>query len=112
MIIAIISGAQRIMRNTYVHSVVLLELGVLLDLTHCDENGRYATEDSISGAFISLPGIDKMINALLEELSINLDFCHLLKLTRKSVVKRWQMEKQQRLMGGGECEVKKKKRNK
>lgn len=62
---------------TYVHRIVLLELRVLLDLAHHDDNRRYTSKNAaIAGAFIGLPGIDEMGDALLEELSIDLNVCH------------------------------------
>jgi hypothetical protein len=60
-----------------VHGIVLVELGVLLDLSHHDDDGRHAIEDLVAGAFVVLPGRDEMVDALLEELSVDLDVRHL-----------------------------------
>lgn len=65
------------MMQTYVHGIVLVELGVLFDLAHHDDNGGDTIEDQVSGAFVILPGGDEMIDALLEELPIDLDISHL-----------------------------------
>lgn len=59
------------------HGIVLVEFGVLLDLAHHDDDGGDAIEDLIAGAFVAFPGGDEMIDALLEELSVDLDICHL-----------------------------------
>lgn len=58
------------------HSVVLVEFGVLLDLAHHDDDGGDASEDLVAGALVVLPSIDEMVDALLEELSVNLDIRH------------------------------------
>lgn len=63
--------------GTYVHGIVLVELWVLLDLAHVDDDGGDAIEDLVAGAFVALPGSDEMIDALLEELSVDLDVGHL-----------------------------------
>lgn len=59
------------------HSIVLLKVGIFLDFAHVNENGGCAIEYSVSSAFIGLPSINEMINALLEELAIDLDVRHL-----------------------------------
>lgn len=60
------------------HGVVLVEFGVLLDLAHHDNDGGDALEDAIvRGALVILPGTDEMRHALMEELGIDLDLCHL-----------------------------------
>lgn len=61
------------------HGVILVKFGFLLDLAHHDQNRRDSAEDGIAGALVGLPGIDKMADALLEELPINIDVRHLSK---------------------------------
>lgn len=57
--------------------IVLVELWILLDLAHQDEDGRGAAEDTaFGGALIRLPSIDEMVDALLEELGVDLDVGH------------------------------------
>jgi len=58
------------------YRVVLVEFGSLLDLAHHDDYGRGAGEDGIASPLVGLPGADEMGDALLEELAIDLDFCH------------------------------------
>ncbi len=60
------------------HRIVLVEFGVLLHLAHHDDDGGDAGEDAIVGrALVVLPGTDEMRNALMEELGVDLDLCHL-----------------------------------
>lgn len=59
------------------HSVVLVELGVLLNLAHHDNHRGDAVEDLVAGAFVILPGGNEMVDALLEELPIDFDISHL-----------------------------------
>lgn len=69
--------ARAKMADTYVHGIVFVKLGVLLDFAEQNKDGGYTTEDLITGALVSLPSIDEMIDALLEELGIDLDVGHL-----------------------------------
>lgn len=70
------------------HRVVLVELGILLNLAHHDDDGGDGGEDAgIRGALVILPGIDEMRNALVKELGVDLDLCHLEKTGRG----RWQV---------------------
>lgn len=57
-------------------SIVLVKLGVLVDLAHQDDDGRDATEESVSGALVGLPGIIEVRDALLEDLAVDFDVCH------------------------------------
>lgn len=60
------------------HGVILVEFGILLHLAHHDDNGRDAGEDAIiGGALIILPSTDEMRYALVKELRVDLDLCHL-----------------------------------
>jgi hypothetical protein len=60
------------------HSVILVEFGILLHLAHHDDNGGDASEDAIvGGAPIILPGTNEMRYALVKELGVDLDLCHL-----------------------------------
>jgi hypothetical protein len=60
------------------HSVILVEFRVLLDLAHHNDNRRSTSEDAIvGGALVSLPGTDEMRDALVKELGIDLDLRHL-----------------------------------
>jgi hypothetical protein len=63
--------------ETYVHGIVLVELGVLLDLAQHDQDGGHAGKGLVASAFIILPGADEMVDALLEDLAIDADVCHL-----------------------------------
>ena len=63
--------------GTYMHRIVLVEFRVLLDLAHHDDNGGHAAEDLVAGAFVILPGANEMVDALLEELAVDLDVAHL-----------------------------------
>lgn len=58
---------------TYVYGVVLVVILDLLDLAHHHDNGRGAAEEGIAISLVSLPGIDEVGDALLEELAIDLD---------------------------------------
>lgn len=60
----------------YVNSVVLVELGNLLDLAHHDDHGRGTAEQPILGSEVVLPGRHKVRDALLEELAVNFDLRH------------------------------------
>lgn len=55
------------------HRIILVEFGDLLDLAHVNDNGRYAAEERVSGAFVCLPGIDEVGDALLEGFTVDLD---------------------------------------
>lgn len=58
-------------------SIILVKLGrVLGELAHEDDNGRCAIEDGVTGALVGLPGVDKVADALLEELAVDLDVGH------------------------------------
>ena len=54
------------------HGIVLVKNGII-DLSHHDENGRDSREDLVAGALVILPGTNEMVDALLEELSVDLD---------------------------------------
>jgi hypothetical protein len=58
------------------HGIVLVELGIVLDFAHHDDDGGGAGEDGVAGAPVTLPGIDKVRDALLEELAVDLDIRH------------------------------------
>lgn len=55
------------------HRVVLVEVLHFLDLAHHDDDGRGASKEGIAGPLVSLPGIDEVRDALLEELAVDLD---------------------------------------
>lgn len=57
-------------------SVVLVKLGVLVNLAHQNDDGRDATEESVSGTLVGLPGIVEVRDALLEDLAVDFDVCH------------------------------------
>lgn len=84
---------------TYVHGVVLVELWVLLDLAHHDDDGGHGIEDLVAGAFVVLPGRDKVIDALLEELTVDLDVRHL--GVWRDEARRWAMADEHRIVVGG-----------
>ena len=63
--------------TTYVHRVVLVELGLLrVDLAHQDDERGDASEQASPGSVVGLPGIDQVRDAVLEHLAVNLDFGH------------------------------------
>lgn len=92
------------------HGIILLKLWALLDLAHVDDDRRSAAEDGIPGAFISFPGINEMVNALLEELAVNLDVRHLLRLTQRLMAKRKTDRWKELMMGVNEKKARKKKK--
>lgn len=60
------------------HGVVFVKFWILLDLSHHDDDGRDTGEDAIVGrALVVLPGADEMGDALVKELGVDLDLCHL-----------------------------------
>lgn len=59
--------------KTHMHSVVLLKALGLFHLAHHDDDGGGASEEGISRSLVGLPGIDKVGDALLEELVVDLD---------------------------------------
>lgn len=60
------------------HGIVLVEFRILLDLAHHDGDGGDAGENAIlGGALIIFPSVDEMRNALMKELGVDLDLCHL-----------------------------------
>ncbi len=63
------------------HRVILVELRLLLDLAHQDDDGRGAGEERVAGALVGLPCRDKVRQALLERLGVDLDLRHCARLT-------------------------------
>ena len=59
------------------YCVILVEFWDVLDLAHHDDDGGHASEDLVAGAFVILPGANEMVDALLEELAVDLDVAHL-----------------------------------
>lgn len=60
----------------YVNRIVLVKFGDLFNLAHHHNEGLSAVEQAILGAQVILPGSDKVGDALLEELAVNLDLGH------------------------------------
>ena len=58
------------------HGIVLVEFGVGVDLAHQDDDGGDASKERVSRSLVGLPGIDKVGDALLEELAVDLDVRH------------------------------------
>lgn len=58
------------------NSIVLVEFGNLFDLAHHHDHGRGAAEQAILCSEVILPGGNKVGDALLEELAVDLDLGH------------------------------------
>ena len=58
------------------NSIVLVQLGGILDLAHHDDERWGAAEQALLGAQIILPRSGEVSNALLEELAVELDVGH------------------------------------
>lgn len=61
---------------TYMNCVVLLKLRALFSLAHEDEYTGSATEYSVARTLVGLPCRNEVAEALLEQLTVNLDLCH------------------------------------
>ena len=59
------------------HGIVFVKLGILLDFAEQNQDRGNTTEDLITSSLVSLPSSNEMINALLEDLGLNLDVGHL-----------------------------------
>ena len=58
-------------------SIVLVKLGRILgELAHEDDDRGCAIEDGVASALVGLPGVNKVADALLEELAVDLDVGH------------------------------------
>ncbi len=58
------------------HSIVLVEFGLLVNLAHQHNHGGDASEERVSGSFVGLPRIDEVRHALLEDLAVDFDVRH------------------------------------
>ena len=63
-------------RNTYVHGIVLVKFGDLVDFAHTDEDGGGAIENRVARAFVGFPGAIEVRDALLEYLAVDGNFGH------------------------------------